>query len=78
MTIPVRVIEGLKDDIETDVTVDEAVYLVTEAIKCTFLEEDMYNLPGENLLIEGYMEYRLDKEAVQELVVELFYDKKAM
>lgn len=76
MTIPVRLLSYLKDDIETDVTADEAMYLVTEAISCTFLSEDMYTLPGENLLISNYMEFHLDEAGVEEMVVDLFYERK--
>lgn len=74
MTLPVKMLSLLENDIATSVTVDEAVYLVTEAMKCSFRLEDMYTLPGDNQLINGYMEYHLDEAGVQELMIDLFYD----
>ena len=75
MTLPVRFLSTLKDNLETDITADEVVYLVSKVIECSFLAEDMYTLPGDNLLIDGYMEYHLDKAGVMELVLELFYEE---
>ena len=36
----------------------------------------MYTLSGENYLIDGYVEYHLNEEAVMELVLDLFYEEK--
>lgn len=76
MTLPLQVMEELKNDMETDVTAEKAVYLLTEALKCSFLEANMYTLSGENYLIDGYVEYHLNEEAVMELVLDLFYEEK--
>lgn len=75
MTLPIRVLEELKDDIETDVTADEAVYLVTEAIECSFLSENMHTLPGELKRPQKYEEFHLDERKLNELIVNLFYEE---
>lgn len=74
MTLPVTLMQTLEKDMETDITVDEAVYLLSEALDCSFLEENMCTLPGEIQRGEKYEEYYLDEDAVEALVVELFYE----
>lgn len=75
MTFPLQMMSLLENDIAMNLTADEVLYLVTEGIKCSFLAEDMYTLPGDNLLIDGYMEFHLDEEGVQKLIVDLFYER---
>lgn len=75
MTLPLQMLSLLENDITMNLSVDEMLYLITEGINCSFLAEDMYTLPGENLLVNKYMEFRLDEEGVQKLVVDLFYEK---
>ena len=76
ITLPVEMLSVLEKDIVTNVTADEVVYLVAEGMWCSFRSEDMYNLPGDNRLVDRYMEYRLDEEGVQRIVLDLFYEKK--
>ena len=66
----------LQNDIVMNLSTDEVLYLITEGIKCSFRSEDMYNLQGDNQLVNKYMEYRLDEDAVQQMVLDLFYEKK--
>ena len=75
MTLPIEMLSVLEKDIVTNVTADEAVYLVAEGITCHFLSEDMYTLPGENQLVDRYMEFRLDEAGVQQMILDLFYSK---
>ncbi len=76
MTLPVTLMQTLEKDMETDITVDEAVYLLSEALDCSFLEENMCTLSGEIRKGEKYEEYYLDEDAVEALVVDLFYEEK--
>ena len=76
VTLPLRILEGLEENMETDVTVDEVVYLLTNGMKCSFNEENMYSLPGEIVKGEMYEEYHLNDDAVKELVIKLFYEEK--
>lgn len=76
MTFPIRMMSHLENDIIMSLTTEELLFLITEGVKCSFLSEDMYTLPGDNQLVERYMEYRLDEEGVQKLVLDLFYEKK--
>lgn len=75
MTLPLQVFDILEKNMVTSVTADEAVYLVMEAIGCSFLSDGMYTLPGENQLTEVYVEYRLNEEQTTELVLDLFYEE---
>lgn len=74
MTLPVTLMQELSDYMLTDITADEAVYLATELLNCSFSEEDMQILPGEIRMGEIYEEYHLDKAAIQEEILELFYE----
>lgn len=76
MTLPVRMMSVLENDIVMNLSSDEVIYLITEGMNCSFLAEDMYTLPGENQMVKGYMEFRLNEREVQKLLLELFYDKK--
>lgn len=74
MSLPVRLMEELAPYIETSLSSEEIAYLASQAIKCSFLEENMYTLPGEMIHGVYYDEYYLDDDAVAALVVDLFYE----
>lgn len=76
ITLPFRALEVLEKDMETSITADEIVYLVTEALGCSFSEENMYTLPGEQVQGPEYEEYYIDDSAAEALIIELFYEEK--
>lgn len=73
-TLPIRAMNVLEEHMATDVSVDEALYLVTEAMNCTFSEENIYTLPGEIIRAENYEQFYLDTDEVAKLVIDLFYE----
>lgn len=75
VTLPFRVLDVLEKDMETSITADEIIYLVSEALSCSFSEENMYTLPGEQVRGLVYEEYYVDESALEALIVELFYEE---
>lgn len=73
-TIPVTLMEQLAPNMRTSLTVNEVVYLVTEALECSFLPENMYTLEGKIEKVGYYEEYYLDGDAAAQLVIDLFYE----
>lgn len=73
-TLPIRAMNVLEEHMVTDLTTDEVVYLLSEAMKCTFEGENVYSLPGEIVRNGSYEEYYLDQEGVAELIIDLFYE----
>lgn len=58
----------------TDIDLSSFTYLVTEAVGYDFSVENMYSLQGEVMQGNNFEEFYVDDEALQELIVELFYE----
>ncbi len=71
--------EAVKSYMNTDISVDEAVYIATQALDCAFSEDSFYQLSGEDkakyIDDEGdyYNDYYLDEEALKSLMMKVFY-----
>ncbi len=76
VTLPFRCLEVLEENMETSITVEEIVFLVSEIMGCDFSEGNMYTLPGEQIWTGTYEEYHLDTDALNALIIELFYEVK--
>lgn len=74
MGIPFRCLEILKDNMITNVTEDEIIYLLSQVVDCSFSEENIYTIPGEQILGEQYEEFYVDEAALEEFIVDLFYE----
>ena len=46
-TIPATLYQGLADQMVTDLSLDKAVYLATEALNMSFTSNDLISLKGE-------------------------------
>ena len=75
VTLPLRLLDVLEKDMETDVTIPEVAYLISQGLKCSFSNENIYTLPGEQIQGEVYEEFHLDQEALESLIIELFYEE---
>lgn len=58
----------------TDIDISEFTYLVKEILGYSFDISNLYTLPGETVMGEEFEEFYVDDEAVQELIMELFYE----
>lgn len=74
--LPLYLAAELKDNMNTDISVEEIFYLSTEVTDCSFAEDELYILPGEIREGSTYEEYYLTENAVTELLINLFYEKQ--
>lgn len=70
---------AVKPYMNTDITLDKAVYIGTKAIECRLSEQLFYQLPGkdEAEYIDGtedfYNNYILDEDELERIMIEVFY-----
>lgn len=57
-----------------DIDLNEFTYIVTEYLGYDFDIENMYSLEGEAIQGNNFEEFYVDDEALQELIIELFYE----
>lgn len=74
LTLPVKLYQAAAARMVTDVTMDEAAYLASEAVNYSFDGNCFYTLQGETKQGEVFEEYHIDETALYELILELFYE----
>ena len=47
--------------------------LITELMNYDFSENQMYTVPGETVMGEEYEEYHVEEDAMQKLLIQVFY-----
>ncbi len=77
MTLPLQLYTQITPYMVTDVTADEAVYLAGEALSYSFGDEDLYSMTGEVRMGEEFEEFYPDETALYEMILDIFYEKKA-
>ncbi len=74
--------KSVKAYMNTDISVDEAVYIASKALDCTLAEQSFYQLSGEdraeyfvreNGVEDFYNDYYIDKDALQKIMFEVYY-----
>lgn len=73
MMLPMEIYHAISGQIITDLTADELFYLATVAGGYHFDEGQIFTVPGENAAKQG--EFYVDKDALYELVLYLFYEE---
>ena len=76
ITLPLKLKNIMKDDMVTDISLSEMAYLTTAFSKVSFDDIDIITLPGEEVLGNKYKEYYVDDEAVEDMVIDNFYQKE--
>lgn len=77
-TIPLTIFRELQKDgnMCTDVTAEDIMYLMPELLGISFSEDMVQMIPGESVVSEdGHTDYRMDVEAVKEIVINTFYEE---
>ena len=59
----------------TNITLDETIYLATQALDYQVGEDSFYMLKGETVMGEKFEEFYHDEEALYELILEVFYEE---
>ncbi len=70
--------EAIKPYMNTDITVDEAVYIATKALDCTLSERSFYQITGEDradYIDEDnyYNDYYLNEDELKKIMIDVFY-----
>ncbi len=76
ITFPVKLLDVLEDYTVTDLNASKVSYLATTCVNYEFDTENIYTLSGEIVVDEeGFEEFYVDEEALNDLIFELFYEK---
>lgn len=70
----VRLYQAAAPMMTTDITLDEAVYLASQALDYSLGSGDFHMLEGETVMGEQFEEYHIDETALYELILEVFYE----
>jgi len=75
MSLPVKLYQTAEKQMVTSISLDQAVYLCTEYMNCSFDTENIYTIDGEVTMGEKYAEFNVDDEALYQLILDVFYEE---
>ena len=75
MTLPVKLYQTAEKQMVTSLSLDQAVYLCTEYMNCSFDTENIYTIDGEVTMGEKYAEFNVDDDALYQLILDVFYEE---
>lgn len=73
LTLPIKLYNTASDHMVTSITADQAAYLSTIALDCTFADEDILSVQGTVIKEDVYEEFIVDEEALYDLIIHVFY-----
>ncbi len=73
LSIPLKLYQTASRHMVTSITADQAAYLGTIALDCTFDGEDMLSVAGTVEKEDVYEEFYVDEEALYDLILRVFY-----
>jgi len=74
LSIPLELYEIIADYSVTDVTVDEMMYLASQAVTYSFDMSNIHSIPGETIVNGEYEEFYVDEAGLYDIIVEVFYE----
>lgn len=72
--VAINLYQAVRKYMVTDIDLNAFTYMVTEYLGYDFDIENMYSLQGEAVQGNHFEEFYVDDEALQELIIELFYE----
>lgn len=72
--VAINLYKTISEYMVTDIDINRFTYLATEALGYEFNIDQLYTVEGETLMGERYEEYYIDEKALEQLIVELFYE----
>ena len=75
MTLPVKLYQTAEKQMVTSLSLDQAVYLCTEYMNCSFDTDNIYTIDGEVTMGEKYAEFNVDDDALYQLILDVFYEE---
>ncbi len=73
--VAVELFQLLEKYMTTDLNINSVTYLASEAIDYKFDASHMYSLQGEVIQGNRFEEFYVDRDAMQDLIIKLFYEK---
>lgn len=73
VSLPASLYQEFSSEMVTDISLDKAVYLISEAAKMNFNEGNLTVLQGEAKAGKVYDEFYVDDDALYELILDTFY-----
>lgn len=73
--VAVSLYQAVRKYMVTDIDLNSFLYLATEALDYDFDVKHMYSLQGETIQGNQFEEFYVDEEALQELIVRIFYEQ---
>ncbi len=67
-----RIIQNVTDYSVTNLSLDEMLYLIDEALKME-IDTDFVTLNGEEIVVDNKVEIHLDEKALYEMMLDIFY-----
>lgn len=75
MTLPVKLYQTAEKQMVTSLSLDQAVYLCTEYMNCSFDTDNIYTIDGTVTMGEKYAEFNVDDDALYQLILDVFYEE---
>lgn len=77
LTFPLKVLDSVSNYMVTDIEATKVSYIASTFIGYDFDLENMLSVPGETIQNEetGFEEYHVNEEALQEIIMQNFYEK---
>ena len=80
ITTPLKIYNAISDQMVTNITAGELMYLVSSAGDYKFDAGEMYSMEGEYIAAEDnpdseFDEFYADEDALKEMILEIFYDE---
>ncbi len=72
--VAINLYDVLKKYMVTTIGADSFTYIATEVAGYDFDPDGIYSLKGESVMGEKYEEFHVDEQALQELIIQLFYE----
>ncbi|MDE7043673.1 MAG: LCP family protein [Acetatifactor sp.] len=73
ITLPIQLFNKASRHMVTSFTADQAAYLSTVVLDCSFGDEDMISVPGTVEKEDVYEEFHVDEQALFDLIINVFY-----
>lgn len=74
-SLPVTLYQDFAQEMVTNIDLDNAVYLISEAAGMSFTDENLMIVQGEAKAGDVYDEFYVDDEALYELILDTFYNE---
>lgn len=75
MTLPVKLYQTAEKQMVTSLSLDQAVYLCTKYMNCSFDTDNIYTIDGAVTMGEKYAEFNVDDDALYQLILDVFYEE---